>query len=198
MGLRRVNGMASDCRRSRGARLILNRGKTTSLAAVLSKSEREFHRKTAIRCFNQTWDHLEKKTRTKRDDQEMLALAHASRYHWSLVGTPRNIAVGDWQISRVYAALKQPALALLFAKSSLEICKREGLSEVLATAYEAVARAHAVAKDHTTASRYLKLARNQLEGLDLGVEDRNVYLNQFDETGKLIAQSHPSSENPLL
>jgi hypothetical protein len=60
---------------------------------VLSKREREFHRKMAVRCFNETWDYLEKKKRTEQDDQEMLQLAHASRHHWGLVGTPRNKAV---------------------------------------------------------------------------------------------------------
>jgi hypothetical protein len=153
----------------------------------LPKGEREFHRKTAARCFNETWDYLEKKGRTDEDNQRMLHLAHASRYHWGLVGTPRNEAVGDWQISRVYAALKQPHLSLLFAKSALEICKKEELREELATAYEAVARAHAVAKDYAPARRYLKLARNQLKALDLGAEDRKLYLSQIDETEKLIA-----------
>jgi hypothetical protein len=155
---------------------------------VLSKSEREFHRKTAVRCFNKTWDYLEKKVRTERDNQRMLQLAHASRYHWGLVGTARSEAVGDWQISRVYAALRQPQLSLLFAKSSLEICKREELSEVLATAYEAVARAYAVAEDYPSARKYLKLARDQLRTLDLGAEDRKAYLGQIDETEKLIAR----------
>jgi len=96
--------------------------------------------------------------------------------------------VGDWQISRVYAALGQPHLSLQFAKSSLEICKREKLSEALATAYEAVARAYAVADDYASASKYLKLARNQLETLDLRAEDRRAYLGQIDETKKLIAR----------
>lgn len=155
---------------------------------MMPKSEREFHRKTAVRCFNETWDYLEKKARTEQDNQRMLQLAHASRYHWSLVGTPRNEAVGDWQISRVYAALRQPHLSLQFAKSSLEICKTEKLSEILATAYEAVARAYAVAEDYASASKYLKLARDQLETLDLGAEDRRVYLGQIDETKKLIAR----------
>ncbi|MGD0478003.1 MAG: hypothetical protein ABSB29_07550 [Nitrososphaerales archaeon] len=154
---------------------------------MLSKSEREFHRKAAIRCFNETWDYLEKKERTVQDVQKVLQLAHTSRYHWGLVGTPQNVAVGDWQISRVYADLRQPRLSLLFAKSSLEICRREKLSEVLATAYEAVARAYAVAEDHAAASKYLKLARDQLETLDLRAEDRKVYLGQINETEKLIA-----------
>ncbi len=130
---------------------------------------------------------MEKKERTERDDQKMLRLAHASRYHWGLVGTPRNEAVGDWQISRVYAALEQPRLSLLFAFSSVEICKKERLPEILATAYEAVARAYAVAEDHVSASKYLKLARDQLETLDLRAGDRKAYLGQIDETEKLIA-----------
>ncbi len=154
---------------------------------ALSKNEREFHRKVAARCFNETWDYLEKKARTERDDQEMIHLAHASRYHWGVVGTPRNKAVGDWQISRVYAALKEPELSLSFAKSSLQACKREKLPETLATAYEAVARAYAVAEDYASAGKYLKLARDQLETLDLGAESRKVYLGQIADTAKLIA-----------
>ena len=155
---------------------------------MLSKSEREFHRKTAVRCFNEAWDYLEKKKRTEQDNQKMLQLAHASRYHWGLLGTPRNKAVGDWQISRVYAALKQPHLSLLFAKSSLEICKKKKLPEILATAYEAVARAYAVAEDYASVREYLKLARDQLNTLDLRAEDRKLYLGQTDETEKLIAR----------
>ena len=154
---------------------------------MLSKGEREFHKKMAVRCFNETWDYLEKKKRTEQDDREMLQLAHASRYHWGLVGTPRNKAVGDWQISRVYAALRQPHLSLLLAKSSLEICKREKLSDVFATAYEAVARAYAIAHDHASASEYLKSARNQLETLDSSAGDRKACLGQIDESGKLTA-----------
>ena len=153
---------------------------------MLSKSEREFHRKTAVRCFNEAWEYLEKERRTKQDNQKMLQLAHVSRYHWGLAGTPRNEAVGDWQISRVYAALKQPQLSLFFARSSLEACKREKLPEVLTTAYEAVARAYAVAQDYGLARKYLKLARDQLETLDLRAEDKKVYRCQIDETEKLI------------
>jgi hypothetical protein len=155
---------------------------------VLSKSKREFHRKTAVLCFNETWDYLEERERTEQDDQRMLQLAHASRYHWGLVGTPRNMAVGDWQISRVYAALKQPHLSLLYAKSSLGICRKEKLSELLATAYEGVARGYAVDEDFASARRCLRLARKQLETLDLRAEDRKVYLGQINETEKLIAR----------
>ncbi len=152
----------------------------------MSESERRFHRKTAAQCFNKTWDYLEQRSRKADDNAMMLHLAHASRYHWSLVGTPRNRAVGDWQTSRVYAALNQPSLSLQFAKSSLEICKKNKLSEVLATAYEAVARAHAVAKNYRSARSYLSKARKQLGSLNIDDEDRKIYLGQIRETEKMI------------
>lgn len=116
----------------------------------------------------------------------MLHLAHASRFHWGLVGTPRNRAVGDWQISRVYAALNQPGLSLQFARSSLEISQKNDLQEVLATAFEAIARAYAVAGDYPSAESYIKQAREQLSKLSLDEEDRETYLGQIRETEALI------------
>ncbi len=152
----------------------------------MSKSERRYHRKTAARCFNQAWDYLVKKKRTVKDDMRMLNLAHASAYHWSLVGSPRNRAVGAWQISRIYGAIGEPRLALQFAKSCLEICQKDGLSDIVHTANEAMARAHAIVKDYVTAERYLSKARTQLDKLMLDTEDREIYLKQFHETEKLI------------
>src|SRR5438132_12705190 len=87
-------------------------------------TEQEFHRKVAAECFNRAWDYLEKRNRSLDDDQMMLNLAHASRYHWSLIGKPWNFTTGDWQISRVYAALNQSDLALGSAKKALETCQK--------------------------------------------------------------------------
>ncbi len=155
---------------------------------TLSKGEGEFHRRTGAPCFNEAWDYLEKKDRDAHDDQHMLYLAHASRFHWSLVGTPRNKAVGDWQISRVYSALNQPQLALRFANSSLELCQKYDLSEILCTAYEAIARAYAVAKDHQSAKDFVKKAYEQLDASSVDDEDREIYLGQIRETEGLIGQ----------
>lgn len=154
----------------------------------ISNVERRFHRKTAARCFNDTWNYLEKKDRDLEDNRQMLYLAHTSRFHWGLVGTPRNRAVGDWQISRVYASLGQPGLALQFAKASLETCKRNNMTEHMHTANEAMARAYAVAKDFSNARRYLIKAKAQLRGLRLDDEDRKIYENQISETEKLIEE----------
>ena len=116
----------------------------------------------------------------------MLHLVHASRFHWGVVGTPANQAIGDWQISRAYALVGQPNLALRFAKSSLEICRRNSLFGLTHTAHEAMARACAVAKDYPAAKRYLDKARRQLADLDLDEGDRATYAEQIRETETLI------------
>ena len=152
----------------------------------LSSKEREFHRKIAVDCFNSAWDLMDKKTRSDDDDLLMLHMAHTSRYHWGFVGRPTNRAVGEWQLSRIYAILGQPQLALLFAKSCLQTCEENGLSQIMHTAYEAMARAYAVSKKYREARRYLDRARRQLNRLTLTNDDRKVYLDQLAETESLI------------
>jgi tetratricopeptide (TPR) repeat protein len=150
------------------------------------QTEHDFHRKIAAECFNRTWDYLEEKNRTPEDDQMMLNLAHASRYHWGLIGKPWNLTTGDWQISRVYAALNQPDLALRFAKTALEISQKNSLSERLVSAYEGMARAYAVGKRYRNAKLFVNKARDQLRAVSLDVEDRKTYSDQIDETERMI------------
>lgn len=154
----------------------------------ISRAEREFHRKTAVKCFNRAWDYLEMKSRTREQDREMLHLAHASRYHWGVVGAPRNRAVGDWQLSRVYAGLGQPTLALLFAESCMEVCRDQHLTELVPTANEAIARAYAVAGHRRNARKYLEKARRQLDLLVLDKTERRIYSKQIIETEALLQE----------
>ena len=152
----------------------------------MSQSEQEFHRKVAVECFNKTWDYLEMKDRAANDDQSMLNMAHSSRYHWSLVGKAPNFAIGDWQISRVYSALNQPELALQFAKASLETCQKNSLSDLIVSAYEGMARAHAVAKEFRLAREFIDRARHQLRSQVADEEDLKTYSDQIDETERMI------------
>lgn len=162
--------------------------------ATTPHNELEFHRETAKKCFNEAWDFLDKKNRDAKDEQAMLHLTHAACYHWSFVAGSENermrhIAIADWQISRAYAALNQSQLALQFARSALEICEKNGLSEILHTGYEGMARACAVGKDYESARRYIGKAREQLDaatGMD--EEDRKIYSDQIRETEDLIHQ----------
>ena len=144
----------------------------------------DFQRKFAVACFNKTWDLLDKKERSRGEDLQMLLEAHTSRYHWGQIGNPRNFAVGDWQISRVYASLKQPDLALLFARCCLDTCEENGLKDLLASAHEGMARAYAAGNNMKEAKRYLQSARKQLELVTDA--DRKIYGQQIDETEALI------------
>ena len=117
-------------------------------------------RKLAADLFNRVWELLTILERTQDEIDEMINAAHASRYHWSIVGQPINLARGDWQISRVYAVLGRAEPALYHAYRSLEIVEAEGIADFdLAFAYEAVARAQAVAGDGLESQRYVELAR---------------------------------------
>jgi hypothetical protein len=128
------------------------------------------HRRIAGELFNHVWSLLDKKDRGQEEDDEMLHAAHASRFHWGLAGTPLNLSVGEWQVSRVYATLGRAEPALYHARRALEIARRSRLSRFyLAYAYEAVARAAAVAGERRTRDRYLRRARE----IGAGVRDRD-------------------------
>ena len=120
----------------------------------------EEHKKLGIDLFNLTWSLLDKKDRTKEEDDKMVHAAHASRFHWGEIGTPLEFERGEWQISRVYSTLKRSESALYHAKRCLDICKENNIGDFdIAFAYEAMARGHASAGNKTDCEKYLKLAK---------------------------------------
>ena len=155
----------------------------------MSPAEREFHRKAATHCFNQAWDLMVMKDRSAAEDSQLLHLAHTSRYHWGLVGGPRQRAVSDWQLSRVYAALHEPRLAVKFARSCLGASRRHRLRVVEETAYEALARAYATSKDYRRARKCLDRAQTMLDKLDVDEEDRKIFQGQLSDTRAMIKTS---------
>lgn len=103
------------------------------------------------------------------------------------VGAPRNLGVSDWQIARIYAALNQPHLAIQFAESSLEICEKNNLSDILPSAYEGLARAYVAAMDFQSARTYISKAREHLGKMTgLKDEDKKIYSDQIRETEDLM------------
>ncbi len=119
-------------------------------------------RQLAVDLFNHVWTLLEKDGRTREEDEEMLHAAHASRHHWGEVGTVVNRARGEWQVSRVYSVLGRAEPALHHARRYLELCEAEPTAIAdwdLPFAYEALARAHAVAGELDESARYVALAR---------------------------------------
>jgi DNA-binding transcriptional MerR regulator len=137
-------------------------------------------RSLAAGLFNETWTLLERTDRTPADDDRMINAAHASRFHWGNVGEPVNLAIGEWQISRVYAVLGRAEPSLYHANRSLELCRDHGIGDFsLAYAYEALARAHLVAGDRTEAARFTELAREAGETI-AEEEDRELLTQDLE------------------
>ncbi|HTG48795.1 MAG TPA: hypothetical protein VK646_14180 [Actinomycetota bacterium] len=117
-------------------------------------------RQLAVDLFNRTWTLLDMPERSAEDDVTMIHMAHASRHHWAAVGGPENLARGEWQCSRVYAALGRAEPARYHAERCLAICEANAIGDWdLAYAYEALARAAAVAGDADERARWLERAR---------------------------------------
>jgi hypothetical protein len=135
------------------------RGKERVVIPQDAALEREWHRKFAVTLFNLVWDLLDKGERTTEEDDKMLHAAHASRFHWGEIGTPLELARGEWQVARVQAVLHRPEGAIYHARRCLAICEANGIGDFdLAFAYEALARAHAVTGEAARSREYLALA----------------------------------------
>jgi DNA-binding transcriptional MerR regulator len=120
--------------------------------AVTDEPEPLDHRRLGTTLFNSTWDLMEKEDRTPAEDDRMLHMAHASRFHWGEVGTKANLARGEWQCSRVYAVLRRPEPCRHHAQRVLDLCVENGIEDWdLAFGHEALARAYAIAGDSEAA-----------------------------------------------
>ncbi len=136
----------------------------------------------AAQLFNETWRLMEQEDRTAMDDDRMIHTAHASRYHWGQAptATPANFARGEWQISRVYAVLQRAEPALHHARRVLEICEENKIGDWdLGFAYEAIARAYAVAGDAAQARAYTDQALAAAEEI-AEEEDRDLLLADLE------------------
>jgi ribosomal protein S18 acetylase RimI-like enzyme len=137
------------------------------------------HRKLAAELFNGTWTLLEEQDRTRDDDARMIHMAHASAYHWLQVGAPLNFARSHWLCSRVYSVLGQPEPALYHAQLVHDICAEHSIGDFdLAYAFEALARAHAVAGDRGESARWQDRARAATADV-ADAEDRDLLLSDL-------------------
>jgi hypothetical protein len=145
----------------------------------LKDDEARVHRRLAAELFNRVWSLLEQPDRNRAADDTMLHAAHASRYHWGEVGTTVNLARGEWQVSRVYAVLGRAEPAMHHARRCLEICEAHDIGDFdLAFAYEALARASAVAGLAAERDRYTALARGAGERI-AKEDDRAIFFGDL-------------------
>ena len=141
-----------------------------SPTAVAPELDAAAHRRLGVDLFNFTWTLIEKPDRTPAEIDEMIHAAHASRYHWSKAGTNANLARGEWQCARVYSVLGRGEPATWHAARCLayvEAATAAGEADDwdLAGAYEANARASAVAGDIEAARTWRDRARAALDDI---------------------------------
>jgi hypothetical protein len=136
----------------------------------------ETHRALGAGLFNRTWELLETPDRSPAQDDEMIHTTHASRYHWGHVGEPVRLARGEWQCSRVYATLGRAEPAIWHADRCLALLETagDGVEDWdRPSAYEALARAHAVAGDRAASDRWKATAAEALASI-ADDEDRRL------------------------
>jgi hypothetical protein len=138
-------------------------------------------RQLAVDLFNHVWALLELERRSPEQDDEMIHAAHASRHHWGEIGAPANLARGEWQVSRVYAVLGRAEPALHHAHRCLAFVQAgDGMEDWdLPFAYEALARASAVAGRTAESVRYEQLARETGASIT-DAEDREHLVSELD------------------
>jgi hypothetical protein len=132
-----------------------------------------------VALFNATWAAMEQPARTPAEDEAMLNMAYASAYFWSFVAKPEHLARSQWQLSRVYTVLGRAEPALYHAQRTLDLCIEhdlEGWDRPFA--YEALARAHALAGDATAAAAALERA-NALGARIEGQGDRDHFFAEL-------------------
>ncbi len=122
------------------------------------------HKYFSAHCFNAAWGLIEKKNRTPHDDEEMIRLCQASIWHWTQREdcTDKNLSIGYWQASRVYALLGRADDARRYGQATLNSGK-EAEPFFVAYAYEALARAESVAGDTAKRDEYLAQAHTLTE-----------------------------------
>lgn len=139
------------------------------------------HRYFAVECFNRAWDWIDKPNRTPEEDEEMLRLSLASTWHWTQRAdcTPTNLAVGLWQTARIYTLLGQVENARRYGELCLQAGQRQGAELfALGYAYEALARAEAVAGNREQMEAHLAQARQVCERMT-DQEDRLQLLSDL-------------------
>ncbi len=143
----------------------------------------------AAKLFNGVWALMDKEGRTEEENYLMVHMAHASLYHWMQVGTPHNIYVGEWQISRVYALLGNFDSCLYHGKRALQLCEVNGFTGFnLAYAYEALTRAYLVKGNKSECTKYLELALRETEKVT-EKEEKELLAKDLDELqNKIIIQ----------
>lgn len=122
------------------------------------------HRYFSAHCFNSAWELMDKSSRTKEEDEQMIRLNQASTWHWTQRSDciPRNLSIGYWQASRILAILGDAEKARKYGGYAYDH-STEDEPFYRGYAYEALARAEAVAGNKEKCREYLDMANGLAE-----------------------------------
>ena len=140
------------------------------------------HKQIAATCFNQVWDLLEKDVRTPDEQEQMIHLCHSSFWHWTQAEecTETNFSIGYWQLSRVYAVVRQGENALKYAKRCIAVSEEAGLAPFyIGYGYEAAARACFVLGRSDESRRYKDSAYEYAEKMT-DVESKKLLVSDLE------------------
>ena len=139
------------------------------------------HKYFSAECFNRAWDYIDKPVRKSNEGDMMLQLSMASLWHWTQREdcTPTNLSIGYWQVSRVYALLRNADQAKHYGQLCLEAAKNEGVEPYYrGCAYEALARAELVADNEDGMEKYL-IQAHQIASSLTDAEEKKMLLKDL-------------------
>lgn len=139
----------------------------------------------AIELFNKTWELIELPERTAEQDEEMIHLAHASRYYWSKTGDYVNWSRGDWMLSKVYSIVGEGQNALKYALANEKLHTKYTLKDFdAAFIHEALARSYALLEKRDLKEFHLGKARGLIDGIRKE-EDREYFIGELEKISDL-------------
>jgi hypothetical protein len=133
----------------------------------MTEDVKKTHRELAVELFNLTWELMDKPERTQEETDHMIHAAHASRYHWGVVGGPIHWQRGEWQVSRVYAVAGRPHACLYHAQRCMMVTETyeiKGFDK--AFAHEALARAYSLLVNAEMMDKHLALGKAIAEKIE--------------------------------
>lgn len=138
------------------------------MTVTLNLDVQESHKYFSTLCFNQAWEFIDRAgERSTEDNLAMLHAAIASLWHWSQRAdvSARELAVGHWQVSRVYCLLRQPHNARTYGLQSLKYAR--GLTPFYkGYAYETLARAEMIVNNRVIMHTHLEQAYEMLARIE--------------------------------
>ena len=139
-----------------------------------------WHRYYAMDCNNRAWS-LAVQDRTTADDEEMLNAAHASAYHWNVVGDEIHRIRAKMLLAEVHALLGLGETAMRHADEMRDyLLDRDAPDWEIAFVHTVHAHAAAAVGDADQHQSSYEAAEQAIEAIE-DPEDRRIVLETFDQ-----------------